>query len=145
MYPTAFGKPATVPSPGCVCSHALGVCVCVCVRVCVCVCVFVCPHVLGRCNDASFHRCIRRFTDSNDASNHSLIHQCIKCVRCGSLVILFRYFSLCCAVVWLISRVGFGVILSVPGSIVMSFWCLRGSCGIPVASRGPREGPESKM
>ena len=96
-YPTAFGKPATVPFPGCVCSHALGVCVCVCV------CVFVCPHVLGRCNDALFHRCIRRFTDSSDASIHSSIHQCIKRVRCGSFVILFRYFSICCAVVVLIS------------------------------------------
>ena len=80
--------------------------VCVCVFSCargVCVCVFVCPHALGRCNDALFHRCIRRFTDSSDASIHSSIHQCIKCVRWGSFVILFRYCSICCAVVLLIS------------------------------------------
>ena len=81
--------------------QAPGVCVFVCV--CVCVCVFVCPHVLGRCNDALFHRCIRRFTDSSDASIHSSIHQCIKRVRCCSVVILFRYFSICCAVAVLIS------------------------------------------
>jgi hypothetical protein len=99
--PTASGKPATMPSPGCVCvcvcAHALSVCVCVCV------CVFVCPHVLGRCSDASCHRCIRRVTNSNDASIHSSIHQCIQCVRCGSFDILLRYFSICCAVVLLIS------------------------------------------
>ena len=59
--------------------------------------------MLGRCNDASFHRCIRRFTDSTDVSIHSSIHECIKCVRCGSFVILFRYFAICCAVVLVIS------------------------------------------
>ena len=66
-------------------------------------CVFVCPHMLGRRNDASFHRCICRFTDSTDVSIHSSIHECIKCVRCGSFVILSRYFAMCCAVLLLIS------------------------------------------
>ena len=47
-YPTAFGKPATVPYPGCVCSHVLSVCVLVRVLMCsVCVCVWVCRRVLS--------------------------------------------------------------------------------------------------
>ena len=52
-YPTAFGKPATVPSPGCVCSHALGVCLCVCV------------WVLMFWVDAKMHRFIHAFVDSS--------------------------------------------------------------------------------
>ena len=45
-----------MPSPGCVHSHALGVCVCVGV--------FVCPHVPGRWMDATMHRFIDAFVDS---------------------------------------------------------------------------------
>ena len=139
MYPTAFGKPATVPSPGCVYSHVLGVCVCVCV------CVFVCPHVLGRCNDASFHRCISRFTDSTDVSIHSSIHQCIECVRCGSFVILCQYFSILLCSCFVNIGVDFCVILLVLGSIFTSFLCPWASFGDPAPSRAPPRGAEAKM
>ena len=39
-YPTAFGNPATMLSPGCVCVSSCARCVCVCVyfHVSVCVC-----------------------------------------------------------------------------------------------------------
>ena len=95
--------------------------------------VCVCPRMLGRCNDASFHRCIRRFTDSNDASIHSSIHQCIKCVRCGSFAIPFQYFSICCAVVVLISGlfwyhfVSLGVHFNV---ILMAVWVFWRPCAL---------------
>ena len=74
-YPTAFGKPATVPSPGCVCSHALGMCVCVYVCVCVCVCVPSCAGSMHRCIVSSMHSSIHRFERCLDSFFDSSMYQ----------------------------------------------------------------------
>ena len=108
-------------------------------------CVCVCPHVLGRCNDALFHRCISRFTDSTDVSIHSSIHQCIECVRCGSFVILSQYFSILLCRCFVNIGVEFGVILLVWGSILTLFLCPWASFGDPLPSRAPPRGAEAKM
>ena len=96
MYPTAFGKPATVPFPGCVCSHALGVCVCVCV----CLCVLMCWV------DATMHRFIDALVDSPIQRMSRFILRFISVSNASDVVVLLSspsIFQFCCAVVLLIS------------------------------------------
>ena len=114
IYPTAFGKPATVPYPGCVCSHVLSVCVRVRVlmcSVCVCVCIVVC--------------CLQ----AHDVVVLSSFSGCLN-LLCSDFINLW---------------IDFGVILSISGFILASFWCPWRSFSEPVPSRGPPKGAESKM
>ena len=131
IYPTAFGKPATVPSPGCVYSHVLGVCVCVCV----CVCVSSCAASMQRCIISSMHESIQRMS--------RLILRFISVSNASDVVVLLSsasIFQFCCAVVLLIS-----------GLILVSccwFWgqfsrhfCVRGRLLATLRLPGlPREG-----
>ena len=73
-----------------------------------------------------------------DVGSLARLHQCNKCTRCGSFVSLFRYFPICCAVVFSIS----GLILVSFCQSRGSFWCNFGVRGVlwrPCALQGSPE------
>ena len=97
--------------------------------------------------DATMHRFIDAFVDSPIQTMPRFILRFINVSNASDVVVLLSSsgtFNLLCSC-FVNLRIVFGVILSVSGSILMSFWCPWGSFGDPVPSRGPPKGAESKM
>ena len=107
-----------------------------------CVCGSSCSGSMQRCIVSSMHSSIHRFKRCLDSFFDSSMYQMRPMFYFGYPLPVFVNL-LCSCFVNL--GVGFGVILSVSGSILMLFWCAWESFGDPVPSRGPPKEAESKM
>ena len=112
-----------------------------CVRVCVCVC------VLMWWVDSTMHRFIDAFVDSPIQTMPRFIPRFSNVSNGSDVVVLVSFSALFNLLRSCFVNLGvdFVVILSVSGSILISFWCPWESFGDPVPPRGPPKGAESKM
>ena len=107
----------------------------------------MCVCVLMWWVDSTMHRFIDAFVDSPIQTMPRFIPRFINVSNGSDVVALVSFSALFNLLRSCFVNLGvdFVVILSVSGSILISFWCPWGSFGDPVPSRGPPKGAESKM